>query len=270
MTEIEPYLLKGGEDLPDETPLYNYMKIEEFLHLIEFELLIFSKITSWPDSYEGFLFKFFNQFTNDQLLKDHTKDDFYGSCWSLQTEDTCLFRNDREYQAALQEMRESGSASMWETYCKNGGVRIKTTLGKLNKLFLKKFSDSKLIKRGKVLYEPEGTWTVESEDLTSTFFTKRISFRHESEYRYILIPNKLENVKLIYVEIDDLFDLIDEIMVAPAIKANKWISRTLYNIGIDRFNSPERDTNKKNGKYFCRISQLYGLISQTRGYLNKE
>ena len=53
MSEIEPYLLKGEEDLPDETPLYNYMKIEEFLHLIEFKRLIFSKIASWPDSFEG-------------------------------------------------------------------------------------------------------------------------------------------------------------------------------------------------------------------------
>jgi hypothetical protein len=266
MSEIEPYLLKGEEDLPDETPLYNYMKIEEFLHLIEFKRLIFSKITSWPDSFEGFLFEFFKKFENDPLLKDNKKDDFYGSCWSLQTEDICLFRNDREYQAALQEIRETGSASMWETYCKNGGVRIKTTLSKLNKLFFKKLSDPKLIKRGEVHYEPKVILNIEPQNLISTFFTKKVSFRHESEYRYILIPNKLENGKLIYVEIDDLFDLIDEIMVAPAIKANKWISRTLYNICVDTFISPEGWTNNKNGKEFCKISQLYGLISNNIGH----
>ena len=270
MPEIEPYLLRGDDDLPDETPLYNYMKIEEFLHLIEFKRLIFSRITSWPDSYEGFLFEFFKRVQNDPLLKDNKKDDFYGSCWSLQTENICLFRNDREYQSALKEIRESGSASMWESYCKNGGVRIKTTLGNLNKLFLKELSECKLIERGKVLYEPEGIWTIESADLISTFFTKRISFRHESEYRYILIPNEYPKGKLIYVAIDDLFDLIDEIMVAPAIRANKWISRTLYNIGVGISISPGRPANEKNGKQFCKISQLYGLISHELGHFDME
>ncbi|MHB9073106.1 MAG: hypothetical protein ACYC6G_06240 [Desulfobaccales bacterium] len=270
MPEIEPYLFKGEDDLPDETPLYNYMKIEEFLYLIEFKRLIFSRITSWPDSYEGILFEFLKKIQSDPLLKDNNKDDFYGSCWSLQTENICLFRDDREYQAALKEIRESGSASMWETYCKNGGVRIKTTLGKLNELFLKKISDSKLIKRGEVIYEPEGSFTLESPDLTSTFFAKRISFRHESEYRFILIPNESNKEKLIYVEIDDLFNLIDEIMVAPTIKANKWISRTLYNIAVDIFISPERGANVKDGKQFCRISQLYGSISEELGHFGME
>ena len=155
---------------------------------------------------------------------------------------------------------------MWETYCKNGGVRIKTTIGKLNKLFLTELDDSKLIKRGKVLYEPEGVWTVESTDLASTFFTKRISFRHESEYRYILIPNEARKGKFIYVGIDNLFDFIDEIMVAPALKANKWISRTLYNIGVGISISPEQPANEKNGRRFCKISQLYGQISENIGH----
>jgi hypothetical protein len=268
MAEIEPYLLKGDDDLPGETPLYNYMKIDEFIYLLKFRRLIFSKITSWPDSFEGFLFEFFKKINNDPLLKDNNKDDFYGNCWSLQTENICLFRNDREYQAALKEIRERGSASMWETYCKNGGVRIKTTLGKLNKLFLNKLADPKLIKRGKVLYEPEGVWTVESTDLTSTFFTKRISFRHESEYRYILIPNESTKEKFIYVEIDDLFNFIDEIMIAPAIKAKKWVSRTLYNIAVAISENP--GVNRKNGEQFCKISQLYGSVSEELGHFNME
>jgi hypothetical protein len=158
---------------------------------------------------------------------------------------------------------------MWETYCKYGGVRIKTTLDKLNDLFSNRLSECKLLQRGKVHYEPEEIYnTIEG---ISTLFTKRISFRHESEYRYILLPNESKKDKFIYLEIGnlgDLFNLIDEILVSPATSANKWISRTIYKYGVDRFNSPERGENDKNGKQFCRISKLYSSISEDTSHFD--
>ncbi|MEW6659160.1 MAG: hypothetical protein AB1424_10910 [Thermodesulfobacteriota bacterium] len=256
---IEPCLLKG-EDLPGETPLYQYLSIEKFLYLRVWKRVTFSRITSWLDAYEGFRFDYFNKFLSVPEFADNKNDDFFGSCWSLQNEDICLFVDSREYEAALEELKKEGSASMWEAYCRYGGVRIKTTINKLNELFATKLSECKLLRRGKVYYEPKEIYnTIEG---ISTFFAKPISFRHESEYRYILLPNKPKDEKLIYFEIGDLFHLIDEILVAPATKANKWISRTLYNIGVGISIAPHREENVKNGKQFCRISQLYGKISE--------
>jgi hypothetical protein len=98
---IEPCLLKG-DDLPGETPLYQYLSIEKFLYLMVWKRLTFSRITSWPDAYEGFRLDFFKRFLRVPEFADNKKGDFYGSCWSLQTEDICLFKDYREYQAALE------------------------------------------------------------------------------------------------------------------------------------------------------------------------
>ena len=274
---IRSCLLQGDNDLHGETPLYKYLSVEAFLYLIEFKRLIFSRITTWPDAYEGVRFESFNKFKKNPEYSKNKKDDFYGSCWSLQSEDKRLYDDnddmkEKNYQAAIDELKRNGSAAMWESYCKYGGVRIKTTLDKLNKLFSTKLQDFRLI-RGKAYYEAASSWskTIKTPNITSALFMKRIPFRYESEYRYILVLNESKKDKIISVEIDDIFDLIDEILVAPATPPNKWISRTLYNIGVGISINPDREgisINSKNGNQFCKISQLYGSISEIVGHYN--
>ena len=270
---IRSCLLQGDNDLHGETPLYKYLSVEAFLYLIEFKRLIFSRITTWPDAYEGVRFESFNKFKKNPEYSKNKKDDFSGSCWSLQSEDKRLYDDnddmkEKNYQAAIDELKRNGSAAMWESYCKYGGVRIKTTLDKLNKLFSTKLQNCRLF-REKVYYEAASSWskTIKAPNIISALFMKRIPFRYESEYRYILVLN--ESKKIISVEIDDLFDLIDEILFAPATPPNKWISRTLYNIGVGISINPDRgEINIKNGEQFCRISQLYGSISEIVGHYN--
>ena len=270
---IRSCLLQGDNDLHGETPLYKYLSVEAFLYLIEFKRLIFSRITTWPDAYEGVRFEFFNKFKKNPEYSKNKRDDFYGSCWSLQSEDKRLYdgnddMKEKNYQAAIDELKRNGSAAMWESYCKYGGVRIKTTLDKLNKLFSTKLQNCRLF-REKVYYEAASSWskTIKAPNIISALFMKRIPFRYESEYRYILVLN--ESKKIISVEIDDLFDLIDEILFAPATPPNKWISPTLYNIGVGISINPDRgEINIKNGEQFCRISQLYGSISEIVGHYN--
>lgn len=269
---IQPCLLQDDSDLHEETPLYKYLSVEAFLYLIEFKRLIFSRITTWPDAYEGARFELFNKFRKHPEFSNYKKGDFYGSCWSLQSEDKRLYDDnddmkENNYQAANDELKRHGSAPMWESYCKYGGVRIKTTLDKLNKLFSNKLQNCRLF-RGKVYYEAASSWskTIKAPDIISTLFMKRIPFRYESEYRYILVLNESKGDKIILVEIDDLFDLLDEILIAPVTPPNKWKSQTLYNIGVEICNNPDRTTNRKNGEQLCRISQLYGTISGEVGH----
>ncbi|MGE5444933.1 MAG: DUF2971 domain-containing protein [Ignavibacteriales bacterium] len=221
------------------------------------------------DAFEGYGYEFFKKATKDHQLAN--KDDFYGSCWSLQSEEKSLYEDVKEYELAIEELESEGSASMWESYCRNGGVRIKTTVGKINNL-LSDYLEGFNIYRGRVFYEPASSWKKTKEsyrnrDVVLTFFLKRISFRYESEYRYIIVPNKHIKENIVSVLINNiLYDFIDEILVSPATTSNKWISRTLYNIGI-RIPPPSSGLNSaKNGKQFCRISQLYGPISQVLGH----
>jgi hypothetical protein len=188
--KIDVCLFYGEADLPEDTPLYRYLSTESFLHLIEFKRLMFTRITEWPDSFEGSRFTFLSKVHDLTDFPGHTKDDFFAICWSLQTEDPRLFTHVADSEKAVEEIKKIGSAAMWESYCKKGGVRIKTTLGKLNKLFHSKTVDCTMY-RGRVYYEPADSWsaTNKAPSPISTLLHKRVSFRHENEYRYILVPD---------------------------------------------------------------------------------
>jgi hypothetical protein len=265
-TNIKPCLLQGDNDLSSETPLYKYLSVEAFLYLIAFDRLTFSRFDSWPDAYEGFRFEFFKRLEEDPQFKDTNKNDFFGSCWTLQADDICLYENAEEYKLAIEELLENGSASMWESYCKNGGVRIKTTLGKINNLLLQHFGDFNIY-RGKVYYEPAKYWnkSIKAVDLASTLFMKRISFRHEAEYRFILVSKSPMKRTIVLAPIVSLFEFLDEILISPAIPSRIWISRTLYNIAVS-ISEKKGSINKKNGNQFSKISQLYSVVSQAVGH----
>ena len=259
---INPCIFEGETDITESTPLYKYWSIESFLYLTEFKHLRFCRITSWPDAYEGFRYEFLKKVKKCNELA--SKDDLYGSCWSLQSGEKSLYKKDEGYKLAIEELESEGLAPMWESYCKNGGVRIKTTVEKMNNLLSEKLGAFKIY-RGKVFYEPASSWEETLKESTcdlliSTLFMKRITFRYETEYRYIIEPNKPLAENVITVPINNLYDFIDEILVSPATASNKWVSKTLYKIGYKIV--PPPGLNTKDEKPFCRISQLYGPISQ--------
>jgi hypothetical protein len=267
---IDVCLFTGEIDLSEDAPLYKYLSTEAFLHLIEFRRLMFSRITGWPDSFEGSRFTFLS---NTNMLTDfpgRTKDDFFAMCWSLQTEDPRLFTNSVDHKRAVQEIQNNGSAAMWESYCRNGGVRIATTIGKLDNLIKSKANEC-AVHRGRVYYEPTDSWTrtINAPTLVSTLLHKRVSFRYENEYRYILVPDRTTLDPFVTVEVDSIYQFLDEILVSPATSGNKWVSRALYHVGVDlTINRENNNANSKDGHQFCRISQLYSTIPQTIGYLD--
>jgi|GEM_PF-1241097 len=276
ISDVNVCLVENKTDVSADTPIYRYLSTDSFLHFVEFKRLLFTRITNWPDSYEGSRYTFLNKYT--RLNKAHKddfpgrdKNDFYAMCWSLQADDSCLFPTVKDHEKAVQELQRNGSAAMWESYCKNGGVRIKTTLGKLDKLFKSKLADCQLF-RGAVYYEPAESWgtTMKAPALISTLLHKRISFRYENEYRYILVPDRPIAEPLKPVKVDDIFDLVDEILVCPATSGNKWVSRTLYHVGVDLTINKKNNycINSKDNRQFCRISQLYARVSETVGYYN--
>ncbi len=262
---IRPCLRVGEKDISKDVKLYRYLPTNAFLYLITFKELLFTRITDWPDSFEGSRFDFLKKIST---LKDDfpglTKYDFFAMCWSLQSEDRRLFNNDEDHKNAVEEILKNGSAAMWENYCKNGGVRIATTVDKLNMLLESKTSNC-TIYRGKVYYEPERSWdiTIKVPTLISTLFHKRISFRYEDEYRYIFVPNEKVSNSVIGVKIENLYWFLDEILVSPATSKNKWISQTLYHIGVElTINKDNKCVNSKDNHRFCRISQLYEKVSE--------
>jgi hypothetical protein len=153
---------------------------------------------------------------------------------------------------------------MWEVYCSNGGARIKTTIRKVEELLETKAKDYMGYK-GKVCYEPSDYWdkTMKSHGLVSKLFIKRVSFRHESEYRFILVTESGNKKNRIFIDVDQLHDFIDEFLISPAVENRVWISRMIYHYAVDTFVSPKSSyINGKNGEQLCKISNLYGNITE--------
>jgi hypothetical protein len=241
-----------------ETVIYKYMSLESFLHFFLNGELIFQKVRMWPDSFEGVRF---NLLTKTGIWGNNNEniiDDYFGSCWSLQIEDRRLFKNESEYVESCKEIRELGSASMWEDYCKNGGVRVCTTVGKVLETINKKENK---IWHGNVYYEPSWYMKTKPIEAEETLFHKRTCFRHENEYRF-LIKNKHSD-PIITFKIDNMREFIDGILVSPSVETKSWVSRAIYKLLVNSdIAYTEFSTNDKNGKQYFHISQLYGLITE--------
>jgi hypothetical protein len=159
------------------------------------------------------------------------------------------------YQSACDCLKKNGSAAMWECYCKNGGVRIKTTVGKVKSLVSKDFN----LTHGKVNYNP--TYLDQVKTVRDALFYKSPCYRYENEYRFIF-PKKIEE-NIIERNIDNLRDFIDEMLVSPSVKDNEWVSRVIYQLTYRNKIVIQKDTtNSKDGHQYCKISQLYENISE--------
>jgi hypothetical protein len=255
------------QDLHDDTPIYRYFSAATFKKFINSSSLIFQPITNWSDKHEGLRFKFFQEALIKDIERHRKPSAFLGSCWTLQNEECCLYGGNHDLmRAGAKELKVFGSASMWDSYCNRGGARIKTTLGKVKRLFFKSELPDGEIRAGSILYEPQSKWqTLPGETgLHGQLFIKGVTFRHESEYRFIFLPaqNQSSGIQL---PIHNLYCFIDEILVAPEVADKPWGAEIFYRCCVNHFLDTSRNTNQKNERMFCRISQMYGNISQEVG-----
>jgi hypothetical protein len=251
----------GANELPESTPIYQYMPIPVFLSFLTSDKLLFAHVGTWPDSEEAHILKL--------REKISTLNNFRVCCWSLHHEEQALYSSVQDKEDAELELSTQGSDAMWQAYCQGGGVRIKTTIGKmLSKL---KGAAGYEIGHGSVVYQ---TKTVPiggrgyNPDNRTHLFSKRIPFRHESEYRFFLEGDFGASQDPIFVNVEDSLDFVDEILICPAVESSQWVSLAIYNLIIPRvstlkWNSDNHGTNYKNGNIFISISHLYGPVPVT-------
>ncbi|MBS0235169.1 MAG: hypothetical protein JSR99_17010 [Proteobacteria bacterium] len=252
------------EALPSETRVYRYLSIEGFDRFCNFGVSL-TRISIWPDRLEASDFAFF---VNAERFGDlRSKTNFFASCWTLEREHPAHFDCHDSYRLAQEELERDGSGSMWEAYCGQGGVRICTTLGKLDQALIKRLSKTENIYRGRVRYlaSDDPRRVVGKNQLEEVLFYKRIGYRHEAEYRYVL-HNSEEQSDYITAPIDDYYLFLDEILVFP-LKDERTdaIANDLHSKGVSIATGPMIGTNMKDHRHFCRVSKLYGLASQRIG-----
>lgn len=237
-------------NIDPDAALYKYLPLNALLDLIESKTLIMNQITKWPDVFEGGRYKI----AAASRKENHRMNSFYGSSWCTQTERMEDYNNENDLISGNKEIITLGSASMWAAYCNGGGARIRTTIGKI----LSIYSEYNIVCHGKVKYEPAWVPGIMPHNIIDNLLHKRVCFRHENEYRFIIQSETQVRSKDI-----DLSDFIDEVLVAPNTAENAWASRAVYKyITNQNFALQNTAANTKNGSKLCRVSCLYGNISE--------
>jgi hypothetical protein len=254
---------QAAQQQEDATILYRYISIDKLKYFFEGSFSL-NRVSAWPDRMECADFEFLQQIPrfNEQRLVS----DFFASCWTTDQ----LLKNSLapgySVQLANDELKEDGSASMWEGYCQPGGVRVATTLGKLRSRFESATPVDATVYYGKVNYRAvrDNFGINKLIRIEETLFHKRIGFQHEAEFRFV---GNFANCDTDYVAvpIPNYYDFLDEILVFPVKNAEQvGPAKELHNLGTG-LTTNSKGTNYKNGSPFCRVSQLYGSVSSENG-----
>lgn len=119
----------------------------------------------------------------------------------------------RSRLGALEEIRRNGVESMWLTYCPNGGVRVKTTVGKIREC-VNDFCGNRnfFYQDGLVVYETHHETTLDR--VNELCFSKRPNFYSDDEYRFVISTKNPEGDSL-RIGINDIANFVDEILISP-------------------------------------------------------
>lgn len=182
--------------------LYRYISFEDFINLIVNGKDRFVRPASWDDKYEGYTFSYMQSeedvrrivkelycnvcrenyyaVANNFFRMWHSKWFTYAQCWSYHTETDAL----------------------WRCYSYgNEAVRIRTDTEKLLNHAKKIFPEEEYfsVYLNKVIYDLRGKSILEKQIeqmknsllIHETYFHKRPAFKHEGEYRLLIVDNSL-------------------------------------------------------------------------------
>lgn len=235
-----------------DTPLYKYLGLDSFLFLMANRTLRFSKITDWPDKFEGGSYRLFSKLFNDNPI---SLDSVWGSCWTTETDIEECYNSPEMLKLANAEIQKHGNAGMWETYCGGCGVRVKSTVRKVREVVEESLGDAELCD-GEVKYVPN---VHISKNFHEMLFHKRTPFRYENEYRFIVL-DRGKSFRGFEVPLGDPYAFFDEMLVGPSNTKNQWIVDTLYQAIAG---SAGLGCNSNGQIQFARKSGLYEHASET-------
>lgn len=183
--------------LQDDTKLYRYITVSQFISMIENEQIYLTNIQLWEDIWE---------LPTQRLNYKEQLPTLFGQCWSL----------------------EGISDALWRIYSPmNEGILIQTSVAKI-----KSFSEIQIGLVAPVLYYhnlEEVAEIIKNNKGYHRLFTqgllKRKAFQHEQEVRVITsndskcISTRAQDNRRIYIQINPR-ELIEDIVIDP--RANDW------------------------------------------------
>lgn len=210
------------EDL--DISIYRIFSFDRLRQIFSEKKLTLVKPKLWDDPFENFILNAEGQMPDGRVFSFGARELFYGQCWTLARE------ND----------------AMWRIYSpEKDGVKVKTTIRKLFKPLFDKgghltktngdiYNHSAFI--GKVKYETTKVLLEMLNDETrmsskvydksgwgqaSTFYFKRIAFKHEREVRIMWFERENSNSDFFKFEIEPN-ELFDQIVFDPQMKKSVY------------------------------------------------
>jgi DUF2971 family protein len=207
-----------------DRPIYRVFSFKRLEEIFQEKKLTLVKPRLWEDPFENFILNSTGYLPDGREFQIGFRDNFYGQCWTLTTE----------------------SDAMWRIYSpEKNGVKVKTTIRKLftplykaggeyKKMNGAKYNLSSFI--GKVKYANTKTLVAMLKDKermsgkifdqtgwgqASTFFFKRVAFKHEKEVRLIYNSQDDNQFDVFKFEIEPN-DLFDEIVFDPRISLSEY------------------------------------------------
>lgn len=222
-----------------DKPIYRVFSFDRLKEIFIERKLTLVKPKAWEDPFENFILSSTGYLSDGREFQINFRDNFYGQCWTLTKE----------------------SDAMWRIYSPTlDGVKVKTTIRKLfTPLFdwcghhFKPNGEIYNLNSfiGKVQYSSSKTLISVLEDeermnykvfdqsgrgQASTFFYKRIAFKHEKEIRIIYNSlNSNSDNPLFKFDIDPNF-LIDEIVFDPRMTIDNYseYKRQICELGFQK------------------------------------
>ena len=205
-----------------DKPVYRIFSFQRLEEIFQERKLTLVKPKLWDDPFENFILNSTGRLPDGREFQVGFRDKFYGQCWSLTKE----------------------SDAMWRIYSPDKkGVKVKATI---RKLFIPLFQvGGQRQKMNGVVYNPSSfvgkvkyadTKTLitmlKNEQLmsgkifdqsgwgqASTFFFKRVAFRHEKEVRLIYNSQNDNQFDTFKFDINPI-EVFDEIVFDPRMKEN--------------------------------------------------
>ncbi|WP_367996014.1 DUF2971 domain-containing protein [Haloferax volcanii] len=231
--------------LPDNAQVWRYIDFTQLVSIMEREALWFNRTDKFDDSFEGSFTR-----TNVTTRKSRYEDTEIPE-HALEEMSEAFRRHRKSSYVSCWHANPYESAAMWSQYSMAGqGIAIQSTVGKLvNSITEKegvyanhreKPEDSdkidKIVMFGKVMYIDYDRHLIPENNLYAPIFHKRLSFKHEQEFRAVVSKfsemlsednNSEELPPGMYIDID-VRELIDKIYISPT--APDWFAELVEQV----------------------------------------
>lgn len=226
-----------NNDVPepaDDLVLWRYLDFPKFLDLLTTNTLKMPRASSMEDGYEGVLGEAATDAQLDAWKRRGEPSYLRHALWNRELKETFFWR-ERTYISCWNSF-PTENAGLWRIYGDDKGLAIKTSWKKMKDSLINGDCVDRVF-YGRVDYKNFSTEGVNSGTYTDQYFSKRIEFSHENEFRLVAHDaskdhnyndEDLTAIPKFATVTCDLNILIDELIISPRLGG--WVKGSVEEV----------------------------------------